>query len=222
MENILSLSKVIRIADLGCATGPNTFINMQNIIEAIKRKYETLNPNSPTTLLEFQVFFNDLGTNDFNTLFASIPKEKEYFVAGVPGSFRDQIFPESTLHFVYTSHSLHWLSKLPAELEDEASPAWNKGRVHYTSAPDRVVEAYKSQFDKEMKKFLEARAKEIVGGGMLVMIFSGVTKEMPLSSTANGVMFDFMASILMELVQEVIKFVLTVTCFYILTRYILK
>ncbi|PON68105.1 SAM dependent carboxyl methyltransferase [Trema orientale] len=201
IENVLSLSRTVRIADLGCATGPNTFINMQNIMEAIKHKHKTLNPNS-STALEFQVFFNDLVTNDFNTLFASLPKDKDYFAAGVPGSFRGQIFPESSLHFVYTSHSLHWLSKLPAELEEEDSPAWNKGRVHYTSAPDGVVEAYKSQFSKEMEKFLEARAKELVGGGMLVMIFSGAPKEMHLSSTANGAMLDFMASILMEMVQE--------------------
>lgn len=178
---------------------------MQNIIEAIKQKYykTLINPNPQTTSLEFQVFFNDLDTNDFNTLFASFPKDKDYFAAGVPGSFRNRIFPESSLHFLYASYSLHWLTKLPVELGDEASPAWNKGRVHYTSASDGVVEAYKSQFHKEMDKFLEARAKELVSGGMLVMIFSGAHKDITVSSTATGVMFDFMASIFMELVEEV-------------------
>ncbi|XP_062114640.1 loganic acid O-methyltransferase-like [Humulus lupulus] len=213
-STILSLSKtIIRIADLGCATGPNTFLSVQNIIEATKQKYKTLinipnsattNNNTITSKFEFQVFFNDLVKNDFNTLFSSLPKDKDYFAAAVAGSFRGQLFPESSLHFAYTSHSLHWLSKLPAELGDEASPAWNKGRVHYTGAPAGVVEAYKAQFGKEMDMFLEARGKELVGGGMLFMIFSGAPKEMPVSSTAtaNAAMFDFMASILMDMVQE--------------------
>ncbi|XP_010093319.2 farnesoic acid carboxyl-O-methyltransferase [Morus notabilis] len=199
----LSLSKAIRIADLGCATGPNTIMNMLNIVEAIKQKYEANKcPAIPSTRPEFQLFFNDLVTNDFNTLFKSLPEDRDYFVAGVPGSFLDRIFPESSLHFVYTSHSLHWLFKLPAELEEENSPAWNKGRVHYTNAPDDVADAYKSQFCEEVRKFLDARAKELVGGGMLVIIMSGTPVDLPLSSTANGKMFEFMASTLMEMVRE--------------------
>ncbi|XP_030506757.2 loganic acid O-methyltransferase [Cannabis sativa] len=207
---------IIRIADFGCATGPNTFLSVQNIIESIKQKYKTLNIPNPThhhdheittrNWLEFQVFFNDLVKNDFNTLFSSLPKDhtKDYFAAAVPGSFRGQLFPEASLHFAYTSHSLHWLSELPEELGDEASPAWNKGRIHYTGegTPSGVVEAYKSQFGKEMEMFLEARAEELVVGGMLFMIFCGSPKDMPLSSTANATTFDFMASILKDLVQE--------------------
>lgn len=198
----LALTKTIRIADLGCSTGPNTFINMHTIVEAIKQKHETLCPTS-STRPEFQLFLNDLVTNDFNTLFKSLPIDREYFVAVVPGSFHGRIFPESSLHFVFMSHSLHWLSKLPAALEDENSPAWNKGRVHYANAPDEVVKAYKSQFGEEVEKFLDARAKELVGGAMLVIIMSGIPVDLPFSSTANGVMFEFMASILMEMVQEV-------------------
>ena len=68
-----STSNIIRIADLGSAAGPNTFIAMQNVIKAIVEKYQSLSPTSP--LPEFQVFFNDQASNDFNTLFLTLPPE---------------------------------------------------------------------------------------------------------------------------------------------------
>jgi len=63
-------STTFRIEDLGCSTGPNTFFAVQNIIEAEWLKYECQELHSQ--LPEFQVFFNDHVSNDFNTLFASV------------------------------------------------------------------------------------------------------------------------------------------------------
>jgi indole-3-acetate O-methyltransferase len=72
LKILLSTSKTIRIVDVGCSVGPNTFLAIQNIIESIERKYQAqyLNINQKP---EFQVFFNDLTSNDFNTLFSSLP-----------------------------------------------------------------------------------------------------------------------------------------------------
>lgn len=206
MEKLLSASNnTIRIADLGCATGPNTFTTMESAMEAIKTKYQTQCPNSPLKP-EFQVFFNDQVMNDFNTLFTSLPHEREYFAVGVPGSFYGRLFPQSSLQFVHSSFALHWLSKLPQELRDERSPAWNKGRIHYTNAPEEVVKAYAGQFDEDMERFLDARAKEMVSGGMLVMIMSGIPKWMPYSYIPNGMTYDTMATCLLELAKEVKQF----------------
>lgn len=138
-------SNTIRIADLGCSIGPNTFIAMDAVVEAMKQKFESqLSPSSK--MLEFQVFLNDQPSNDFNTLFTSLPKERPYFAVGVPGSFHGRLLPVSSVHFAYAVHALNWLSKVPEELLDKTSPAWNKGRVHYTNAPKEVVDAYKRQF----------------------------------------------------------------------------
>ena len=60
-----------RIADFGCSVGPNTFLAMEKIIEAVEQKYHAQFQNSPP--LEFQVFFNDVTANDFNTLFKTLP-----------------------------------------------------------------------------------------------------------------------------------------------------
>ncbi|XVF82082.1 hypothetical protein PTKIN_Ptkin16aG0015400 [Pterospermum kingtungense] len=106
-ELSLASSKLLRIADLGCSYASNTILAIQNIIEAIECKFQSHGLISP----EFHVFFNDLVTNDFNSLFASLPVGRKYYAAGVPGSFYDRLFPKASLHFVYSSSALHWLSK---------------------------------------------------------------------------------------------------------------
>lgn len=205
IKSLTSISNKIRIVDMGCATGPNTFTTMQHFIEAIGQKYKL---QHSTTIdyhdhLEFQVFFNDLPKNDFNTLFTSIPKDIKYFAVGVPGSFHQRLFPQSSLHFVHSAFALHWITELPLELKDRNSLAWNKGRVHYTSAPEEVLKAYANQFGREMGNFLKARADEVVSGGLMVLIFSGIEKEIPISYIAMGILYDYMACVLLELAKEV-------------------
>ncbi|EOY01377.1 S-adenosyl-L-methionine-dependent methyltransferases superfamily protein, putative [Theobroma cacao] len=200
VEKLSCRSNTICVADLGCAVGPNAFHAMQDILEFIKQKYKLQCPKSK--MLEFLVFFNDQPSNDFNALFTSFPQERPYFAAGVPGSFHQRLFPESSIHFVHCSYALHWLSKLPQELLDKNSLAWNKGRVHYTNAPDEVVKAYASQFAKDMLDFLDARAKELAIGGMMIMIMPGMPDGMPYSQLAASLMYDFMASSFMDMANE--------------------
>lgn len=191
-----SYSNKICIADFGCATGPNTFVAMQNLIDVIKQKYLSQCPNSQPP--DFQIFFNDQTMNDFNTLFTSLPTDRQYFAAGVPGSFHDQLFPKSSLHLAYSSTALHWMSEVPEKVVE-----LNKGRVHYTSAPEEVTQAYADQFAKDIEKFLNARAKEVVSGGMVVIIMPGIPSAMPHRQLPNGLLFDLMASALMDMVQSV-------------------
>ncbi|KAL0446240.1 UNVERIFIED_CONTAM: Loganic acid O-methyltransferase [Sesamum latifolium] len=132
-------SSTFRIADFGCSTGHNSFAAMQIITEAIKRKFETDRQTSHTP--DFQVFFNDNVTNDFNTLFSSLPPERLYYATGVPGSFHGRLLPKASLHFGYSSCSLHWLSKVPKEVADNTSPAWNRGKIHCFGARREVLEA---------------------------------------------------------------------------------
>ncbi|XP_051150579.1 loganic acid O-methyltransferase-like [Andrographis paniculata] len=189
---------LVTIADLGCSVGPNTHIAMQTIIDIVTTKCH-LQGIDPKTI-EFQVLFNDQNTNDFNTLFASMSGDKNYFAAGVPGSFYDRLFPTSSIHIAYSASSLHWLSRVPEELEDENSPAWNKGRIHYTNAPEPVVKAYAKQYEKDIDAFLRARAKEMVPGGVIVMLMPGVCDGVLRHDI--GVSIDFLGSILMDMVKE--------------------
>ncbi|XP_050258062.1 loganic acid O-methyltransferase-like [Quercus robur] len=170
VDNFVS-SYTYRIADLGCSVGPNTFFAVQNIIEALQFKHQRQGLHSQ--LPEFQVFFNDHILNDFNTLFSSLPPNREYYAAGVPGSFHSRLFPNASLHFVFSSYSIHWLSKVPKPVVDKSSPAWNKGRIHYPNSNDEVVKAYQAQYTEDMECFLHARAKEVVCGGLVALIIPG-------------------------------------------------
>ncbi|KAL1128459.1 hypothetical protein V6Z11_A13G249500 [Gossypium hirsutum] len=110
----------IKVADLGCASGPNTFFPTCEIVDIVTRIYREAHCESP----ELQMFLNDLPQNDFNTVFKSVPSfngrpyfiagvtGKPCFVAGVAGSFYQRLFPSKSSHFVHSSYSLHWLSKV--------------------------------------------------------------------------------------------------------------
>ncbi|XP_022041819.1 loganic acid O-methyltransferase [Helianthus annuus] len=187
------------IADLGCSIGPNTFIAVKNIINSVQLKYQTLKI-TPTP--EFQVFFNDHASNDFNTLFKTLPSDKHYYAAGVPGSFYARLFPRSSFHLIYSSFALHWLSKVPGEVMERGSPAWNKGRVHYGGAEEEVVMAYKQQYERDMHGFLNARAEEVVCGGLVVVLVPGRPNEVPHSKCIGNVLFEILGCCLLEMAKE--------------------
>ncbi|KAJ4850822.1 hypothetical protein Tsubulata_037028 [Turnera subulata] len=184
------------IADFGCSIGSNTLIATQNIIEAVKHKYHDRPP------LEFQVFFNDLVNNDFNTLFRNLPPSPEFFAAGVPGAFQNRLFPKASLHIGFSSYALHWISKVPEEVVDSNSSAWNKDSIHCTGFSKEVAMAFSAQFRKDMENFLNARAQELVGGGLLVIAMPGLPEGTPCSQTYYGVINDIMGYCLLDMVKE--------------------
>lgn len=195
-----STSNVFRIVDLGCSVGPNTFLTVQNIIEAVQHKYQSQDLSSH--IPEFQVFFNDHTSTDFNTLFTTLPSERRYFAAGAPGSFHGRLFPKASLHFINSSFAAHWLSKVPKEVVDVNSSAWNKGRIHYTNASREVGEAYSAQFSRDMESFLSARAEELVPGGLMMLLLSSrPDKTLPTQYWLNPFM-EPLESCLMDMVNE--------------------
>ncbi|KAK6921654.1 SAM dependent carboxyl methyltransferase [Dillenia turbinata] len=195
-----SESLTVKIADFGCSTGPNTFHAVQIILEAIQHNLqsETLDSQGP----EFQVFFNDLVTNDFNTLFASLPPKRQYYAAAVPGSFYDVVLPKSSLHFAYSAFSLNWLSKLPLEIMDENSPAWNEGMILYSSKRKDVLRAYAVQFADDFESFLCARKQELVSGGLVSVLVSGVPIGTSFSETSTGKLYEIFGSCFVDIANK--------------------
>ncbi|XP_065851488.1 probable methyltransferase TCM_000336 [Euphorbia lathyris] len=176
--------KSIGIADLGCSSGPNTLSIIRDIIEAIGQVSCKMMSPKP----EVRVYLNDLPTNDFNSVFRSLPdlykdlnskKERDggfpwVSIAGYPGSFYGRLFPNNTLHFVYSSFSLHWLSKVPPGLYDEEGKTVNKGSIYISeSSPAIVSEAYLKQFKEDFSLFLESRSQELTCGGCMMLILLG-------------------------------------------------
>jgi hypothetical protein len=191
--------KQICIADLGCSTGPNTFIAIQCIIEAIEHQYNS----KGLTIPDFQVFFNDHISNDFNTLFKNLPSNRNYFASGVPGSFYGRLFPKESINVFHSSASLNWISKVPKEITDRSSAAWNKGRIHYTNAPKEVVDAYANQYQKDMEIFLHARAEELVGNGLMALQIPAANDVTSHSDFYCGKNFELLGTCLVDMAKEV-------------------
>ncbi|KAK7309898.1 hypothetical protein RJT34_07001 [Clitoria ternatea] len=175
--------KSIGIADLGCSSGPNTLSIIKDIFQAIQGISHKIMHHST----EFRVYFNDLPTNDFNSIFKALPEfhkllkqerkngfPNSIFMGAYPGSFYGRLFPNSYLHFVHSNYSLHWLSRVPPGLYDGQGRSLNKGCVYICeSSPSVVSQAYTQQFQQDFSLFLRSRSEELVVGGRMVLIFLG-------------------------------------------------
>ncbi|KAJ4836036.1 hypothetical protein Tsubulata_011360 [Turnera subulata] len=200
----LGKSGTFCVADFGCSVGPNTIIAVQNIVEAVQRKYDDQQSHQQknSSSLEFQVFFNDHVNNDFNTLFRNLAVPGRFFAAGVPGGFTDRLFPEASLHFAHSSYALQRLSKVPEEVADVNSPAYNKDSIHCTGFSEEVAQAYAAQFKKDMENFLNARGQELVGGGLMALTIPATPEGFVSSQTYLGLSNDLLLDCLMEMVKE--------------------
>ncbi|KAF5454419.1 hypothetical protein F2P56_024086 [Juglans regia] len=199
-----TLPKSLVIADLGCSSGPNTLLVVSELIKGVNQLRQKLRHQSP----EYQVFLNDLPGNDFNTIFKSLPSFQKKmssqlgagagpcFFAGVPGSFYDRLFPSKTLHFVHSSYSLQWLSKVPEKLEG------NKGNIYMArTSPPSVLRAYHAQFQQDFSMFLKCRAEELVLSGRMVLTLLGRRSEDP-SSKECCYIWELLAIVLNEMVSK--------------------
>ncbi|XP_048137506.1 probable S-adenosylmethionine-dependent methyltransferase At5g37990 [Rhodamnia argentea] len=196
-----SPNPIIRIADFGCSTGLTSIQAIETIIRCLLDLIKPVEqPQSRT--LEFQAILNDLPTNDFNTLFADLPPERRrYYVAAAPGSFHGRLLPSASLHLAYSSCALHWLSRVPQEILDKSSRAWNGERIHYASSPAEVVGAYSAQFGRDMEAFLSARAEEMVGEGLIFMVVPGEPDLVHDSRTTMGSELELLGSCLVDMAK---------------------
>ncbi|XP_057790230.1 salicylate carboxymethyltransferase-like [Salvia miltiorrhiza] len=197
-----SNSKTLCMAELGCSSGPNTLLVAA---EFVKTVYESSRKHG-RELPEFQIFLNDLPGNDFNCISQWLmPKFEEEigninggycFVYGAPGSFYGRLFPSNTLHFVHSSCSLMWLSKVPQGLE------MNKGNVYIGSeSPVSVSEAYYAQFRSDFQTFLKCRSEEVVVGGRMVLTILGRKTETAASKECCYI-WELLALALKQMVHE--------------------
>lgn len=197
-----SSEELFTIADLGCSSGQNTLVIANHIVSYFANKYNLGSLNLP----EFQVFFSDLPSNDFNTLFQLLPPIQEtsagagaldclskepraYHVAGVPGSFYKRLFPRNTINVVHSSFSLHWLSQVPETVQDPRSPAWNNGRVFIHKGSQITANAYRTQFKNDFEAFLRARSEEMKSGGCMFLVCLGRTFADPTNQGGGGILF---------------------------------
>ncbi|KAG4922489.1 hypothetical protein JHK86_051302 [Glycine max] len=182
----------MKVADLGCSVGPNTFLVTSNIIDIVDNTITLLNCEQPT----FQFYLNDLYGNDFNTIFKSLPdfytrleedkghKFGSCFINATPGSFHGRLFPSNSINFFHSANSLHWLSQDPLSGLTEEEKSLNKGNCHLVStSPAEVYKAYFKQFQEGFKSFLKSRSEELVPGGAMVLVLPCTCKNETLSKS---------------------------------------
>ncbi|CAM6119652.1 unnamed protein product [Calypogeia fissa] len=165
-----SEGRPVIVADLGSSSGPNAVNTVLLIVEKLRHR---LPQNA-----EFQAFFNDLPSTDFNTLFQHIcndPRMKNVFASGVPGSFHGRLFPQSSVHVFHTASSLHWLSEIPHSVLSKDFSADGRANPPTKHPPSLLAmqAPLKEQAALDLKNFLLARAAELVPGGLLFMLFGG-------------------------------------------------
>ncbi|XP_065847294.1 probable jasmonic acid carboxyl methyltransferase 2 [Euphorbia lathyris] len=194
----------IGIADLGCSSGPNTLTLISEVLNIIHTKCQHFGKNSTPV---FNVFLNDLPSNDFNTVFKLLPdfytkleeeKGKNFgpcFINATPGSFYGRLFAKKSIHCLCSSSSLHWISKAPPGLD-------NKGKIYISkSSPASVLKAYSDQFQNDFSEFLRLRSEELVGGGCMVLSFIGRSSLDP-TSDHSCYQWELLANALMSMVSE--------------------
>lgn len=210
------LPETMVIADLGCSSGPTALGAVSEIINMVNARSRKMEGHSSSP--KFMVFLNDLPGNDFNGVFGSLnnfqnklkeEKGGEFepcscFVAGLPGSFYGRLLPNKTLHFVHSSSSLHWLSQVPAGLDDKDNAKMlNKGKIYMSmTSPNEVINAYKLQFRKDFLSFLKCRAEEVISGGRMVLTFMGRRSNDSTSEYNNFYPWELIARSFNSMVSE--------------------
>ncbi|XP_073135963.1 probable methyltransferase TCM_000336 [Henckelia pumila] len=197
-----SWPKSMGIADLGCSSGPNTLLNIKDMVEAAGTAAAATTREVP----EFRVHLNDLPTNDFNTIFRDLPEwyrelktRSRVYVAAYPGSFYGRLFPDNCLHFIYSSNSLHWLSRVPSGIYDEKGVSINKKSIYISNkSPPQVQQAYREQFQQDFSSFLKSRSRELVRGGQMMLILLGRIDPNPVHNIFWEILYQSLATLVSQ------------------------
>ncbi|GJN29066.1 hypothetical protein PR202_gb17258 [Eleusine coracana subsp. coracana] len=167
----------IAIADLGCSSGPKALALVSCAVDAIFQHYRADREQVPP---ELSVFLNDLPDNDFNVVAKSLVAFHESdqrigLVTGgiVPGSFYKRLFARSSLHLIFASSSVHWLSRAPEDLRTNGIPMYDGDDDLRQARGPLVLEAYARQFKNDLNLFLNLRAQELVSAGQMVISVPG-------------------------------------------------
>jgi gibberellin A4 carboxyl methyltransferase len=159
----------ITIADYGCSEGRNS-------ITAVSRTFDALRRRRPTQAL--CAMHTDLPGNNFNRLFTNLhdPSGPSYLFAegthrpnvyalAAAGSFYGPVLPPRSVSFGLSFYAILWLDRRPAV----SVP----GFVGYMRSTPEAARAFAEQAERDLTRFLECRAAELVPGGKLLLVAPG-------------------------------------------------
>ncbi|KAK2442611.1 S-adenosyl-L-methionine:benzoic acid/salicylic acid carboxyl methyltransferase [Trifolium repens] len=131
-----------------------------------------------------------------NLFCSTLPKSLAITDLGCSFGPNTMIFPDNSLHFVHSSYSLQWLSKVPQGVDN------NKGKIYISStSPSNVQKAYYKQFQTDFSLFLKCRAQELVENGHMILTFLGRKSDDPWSKECCYI-WELMATVLNDMVLQ--------------------
>ncbi|XP_071090388.1 uncharacterized protein [Haliotis cracherodii] len=162
---------VFNIGDYGAADGSASMAIIGQMLATLKDQH---GPEA-----QFQVIYEDLEVNDFNSLFKRmsgiIPEPPSYFlemdnvyVLAAGTNFYKQCVPSNSMHFIMSMLAVHWLSKTPTNFKDSIY------KYPESSAEEKM--ALEKQSEVDFETFLLWRSRELKKGGLLV-IYAGCEYE---------------------------------------------
>lgn len=159
----------IVIADYGAATGHNSLLAIGAAIAVLRKR----------TRPEHSVLVahTDRPDNDFTALFRTLEedpdtylrKDRATYASAVGRSFYSQILPSNSVNLGWSSWAIHWLSKVPAVIDDHLQIAY--------CADDSVRAAYAKQAARDWHEFVAFRGRELCPGGRLVVTTMAVGED---------------------------------------------
>jgi SAM dependent carboxyl methyltransferase len=169
---VVSLSnapEAIVIADYGSSEGRNSLAPMAIAIGALR---ERVGPNRAISVIH-----TDLPGNDFSALFETLANDPDSYLRGDPAVFASavgrslyqQILPSDSVALGWTSWTLHWLSRTPAQIPDHLLAAYS----HDVTARA----AYTRQATEDWRNFFLSRGAELRTGGRLVVLTLALTED---------------------------------------------
>jgi gibberellin A4 carboxyl methyltransferase len=184
----------VTVLDLGSSEGRNAIRLMGTIVAGLRRR----------TGQPVEIIYSDLPSNNFNQLFANLEEagraghfSEEVYSCAVGGSFYGPLLPPGTVHLATSFNSILWLDRLPAiplpDMVCYRRP--HPPRPGLTDRPE-VTAAFKAQAERDLDRFLECRARELVPGGKLLLATPGDNDQ---ACVADG-LYDVLNDACLDLV----------------------
>jgi hypothetical protein len=178
----------VTVLDLGSSEGGNAIQVIATIVAQLRRRTDQ----------PIQTIYSDLASNNFNQLFANMEAAQRrghltpaVYPSVVGGSFYGPLLPPGSVHFATCFNSINWLDRLPAV-------ALRDGVTYRRPSPSRpgrapspaVTAAFTRQAERDLVRFLECRAAELVPGGKLLVATPGDTEDVFVSDGLADVLND--------------------------------
>lgn len=187
----------VAMLDIGSSEGGNA-------IYVARRLADKLHCLSDLTV---RAFFSDLPTNDFNHLFQNLYPDgksafagRNVFPCAVAGTAFGQLLPAKSLHVATTFNTIGFLEKKPdARLPHyllPMSPSLTASRAG-VSVTEGERAPFRRQAERDLQRFYEARAEELVSGGKLLVQVFGRNDAY---STSYGI-YDVLSDAVLDLVD---------------------